>query len=91
MGAKNCIGNFYFLYALYILDNYCASTGVICGTQKIGYVFFDRPFHKPLFDTENLLKKLDNAVKNYGYIPLSLNYFYRIAGGVDLIRLYDTE
>lgn len=59
--------------------------------QKINYVFFDRPFHKPLPDTEKLLKELDNAVKDFGYVPLSLKYFYKIVGGVDFAWNYEKE
>ena len=59
--------------------------------KEIGYIFFDRPFHKPLPDTEKLLEKLDNAVKDYGYVPLSLRYFYKIVGGVDFAWNYEVE
>jgi hypothetical protein len=57
--------------------------------KEIGYIFSDRPFHKPLSNTEKLLEKLDNAVIDYGYVPLSLKYFYKIVGGVDFAWDYE--
>ena len=59
--------------------------------KKTGYVFFNRPLNKPSPETEMLLIKLDNAVKEYGYIPLSLKYFYKIVGSVDFAWNYETE
>ena len=51
--------------------------------KNIDYLFktefeynFQRPLHKPLPDTDTLLKKLDKAVEPYGFVPLSLKYFY---------------
>jgi hypothetical protein len=59
--------------------------------KKLNYVFSDRPFHKPLPNTEKLLAQLDKAVKPYGYVPLSLKYFYKIVGGVDFAWNYEKE
>lgn len=59
---------------------------------RIGYVFktefkhnFEKPLHIPLKNTESLLNKLDIAIKPFGYVPLSLKYFYRIVGGVNFV------
>lgn len=41
--------------------------------------------------TDKLLKKLDKAVASYGYVPLSLQYFYKIVGGVNFGWDYDTN
>jgi len=64
--------------------------------KLINYLFtakpkhnFEKPLHKPLPDTEELLKQLENAVKHLGYIPLSLKFFYRIVGGVNFVWDYD--
>lgn len=64
--------------------------------QKINYQFktsfeynFQRPLHPPLINTEKLLIKLDNAVRPFGYVPLSLKYFYRIVGGVNFTWDYN--
>jgi hypothetical protein len=50
---------------------------------------FEKPLHSPLPDTDFLLKQLDRAVKPFGYIPLSLKYFYKIVGGVNFVWDYD--
>lgn len=52
---------------------------------------FERPLHKPLPDTAILLQKLDEAVKPFGFVPLSLKYFYKIVGGVNFGWHYDTN
>lgn len=66
--------------------------------KSIGYLFktefnhnFERPRHKPLQDTDIMLDKLDKAVKPFGYVPLSLKYFYRIVGGVNFVWDYETS
>ena len=59
--------------------------------KNINYVFFDRPYHKPLPNTDKLLNKLDRAVKDFGFVPLSLKYFYKIVGGVDFAWNYNKE
>jgi hypothetical protein len=55
--------------------------------KNINYLFrtefeynFQRPLGKPLPDTEQLLVKLENAVRPFGFVPLSLKMFYRIVG-----------
>ncbi len=59
---------------------------------KIDYLFkidfkfnFERPLHPPLENTELLLKELEFTVKDFGFVPLSLKYFYRIVGGVNFV------
>jgi hypothetical protein len=66
--------------------------------KNINYLFktsfeynFQRPLIKPLPDTENLLAKLDGAVKPFGYVPLSLKIFYRIVGACNFGWDYDTN
>lgn len=65
---------------------------------NINYLFkkdykynFERPLHKPLPDTESLLSVLKESVSDYGFIPLSLEYFYKIVGGVNFIWDYETS
>lgn len=38
----------------------------------------------PSADTSQLLARLDQAVKPFGFLPLSLKFFYRIVGGTNL-------
>ncbi|WP_205942934.1 hypothetical protein [Pedobacter frigidisoli] len=66
--------------------------------KVFGYLFkpepiynFDKPLHKPLPDTAILLEKLDHAVKPFGYVPLSMKFFYRIVGGVNFVWDYETN
>jgi len=66
--------------------------------KSINYLFktdfkhnFERPLHKPLPDTDTLLNKLDKAVKPFGFVPLSLKYFYKIVGGVNFVWDYETS
>jgi hypothetical protein len=66
--------------------------------KNINYLFkaepkynFEKPLHKPLLDTKNLLEKLDNAVKPFGFVPLSLKYFYQIVGSVNFVWDYETN
>lgn len=65
---------------------------------NINYIFktefkhnFDRPLHKPLPDTNFLLDRLDEDVKPFGFVPLSLKYFYKIVGGVNFVWDYETN
>lgn len=65
---------------------------------KIDYQFktefnfnFEKPLHKPLSNTEKLLQKLDKSVQDFGYVPLSLKYFYKIVGGVNFCWDYETN
>lgn len=39
--------------------------------------------------TARLLTKLEKAVKPFGFVPLSLKYFYEIVGGVNFVWDYD--
>lgn len=64
--------------------------------KSINYLFksepeynFERPLHKPLPDTKILLEKLDNVVRPYGFVPLSLKFFYKIVGGVNFVWDYE--
>lgn len=66
--------------------------------QQLNYLFnvephynFEKALHSPLADTEMLLHKLDEAVKPFGHVPLSLKYFYRIVGGVNFVWDYHTN
>ena len=66
--------------------------------NHINYLFktdfkynFERPLHKPLPNTDRLLTQLDKAVKPFGFVPLSLKYFYQIVGGVNFGWDYDTN
>lgn len=66
--------------------------------KNINYLFkteirynFERPLHKPLPETNVLLDKLEKAVKPFGFVPLSLTYFYKIVGGVNFVWDYDTN
>lgn len=66
--------------------------------KYIGYLFkvkfeynSEQPLIKPLADTEELLTKLDNAVKSFGFVPLSLKMFYRIVGACNFAWDYDTN
>ncbi|MGC4034914.1 MAG: hypothetical protein QM764_03060 [Chitinophagaceae bacterium] len=66
--------------------------------KEINYLFntkpkynFEKPIHKPLTDTNILLEKLENSIKPFGYVPLSLKYFYKIVGGVNFVWDYNTD
>jgi hypothetical protein len=66
--------------------------------KSINYLFktepdynFEKPLHKPLHDTDILLQQLDKAVKPFGFVPLSLKYFYKIVGGVNFVWDYETS
>ncbi|MDO1451946.1 hypothetical protein Q0590_37100 [Rhodocytophaga aerolata] len=66
--------------------------------NKIDYLFktqfegnFERPLHKPLPDTGSLLQQLDKAVEPFGFVPISLKYFYKIVGGVNFVWDYETN
>lgn len=59
---------------------------------KIGAEYnFEKPLHKPLPDTDTLLLQLDKAVEPFGFVPLSMKFFYKIVGGVNLVWDYDTS
>lgn len=66
--------------------------------KKIDYLFntnpqynFEKPLHKPLANTQTLLNRIDKAVKVFGFVPLSLKYFYKIVGGVNFAWDYNTN
>ncbi len=52
---------------------------------------FEKPLHKPLENTESLIEKLDFSVSPFGFVPLSLKYFYRIVGGVNFVWDFETN
>jgi hypothetical protein len=65
---------------------------------SIGYLFktnykfnFEKPLHGPIENTEFLIKKIDTAVRPFGFVPLSLKYFYRIVGGVNFVWDFETD
>lgn len=65
---------------------------------EINYLFktdfkfnFERPLIKPLPETNELLSKLDEAVKPFGFVPTSLKIFYRIVGACNFQWDYDTN
>lgn len=65
---------------------------------EIGYAFkidckhnFEKPIHAPLAHTELLLEQLDLAVQPFGFVPLSLKYFYRIVGGVNFAWNFEAK
>ena len=64
---------------------------------KMNYLFnkapesnFQRPLHPPIQNTDELLKRLDEEVEPFGFVPLSLKYFYKIVGGVNFCWDYET-
>jgi hypothetical protein len=66
--------------------------------KNINYLFkkefdynFQRPLIKPLEDTEQLLAKLENAVRPFGFVPMSLKMFYRIVGACNFGWDYETN
>lgn len=63
--------------------NYCFTANTMYNFQK--------PLHPPLPNTNILLNQLDLSVKPFGFVPLSLKYFYKIVGGVNFVWDYDTN
>lgn len=66
--------------------------------QEIGYQLktefshsFEKPLQAPFANTEALLDKLKNAIKPFGHIPLSLQYFYKYVGGVNFVWDFDNH
>ena len=60
---------------------------ILAELRQINYAFktefkynFERPVLKPLSNTNDLLLKLENIVKDFGQIPYSLKLFYKIVG-----------
>ncbi|QLC66983.1 hypothetical protein LPB248_11950 [Flavobacterium sp. LPB0248] len=63
---------------------------------NINYLFktefqfnFERPLVNPLPKTDSLLKELDESVKSFGFVPLSLKMFYKIVGACNFGWDYD--
>jgi hypothetical protein len=52
---------------------------------------FERPLIKPLPNTDYLLTKLDNSLKQFGFVPLSLKTFYKVVGACNFAWDYDTN
>ncbi len=52
---------------------------------------FEKSLHRPLPDTDILLQQLDEAVKPFGFVPLSMKFFYKIVGGVNFVWDYETN
>ena len=51
----------------------------------------ERPLLRPLPDTDELLIKLDDAVSDFGQIPLSLKLFYKIVGTCNFAWDYESK
>ncbi|MES2277576.1 MAG: hypothetical protein V4592_16245 [Bacteroidota bacterium] len=69
---------------------------ILSELKSIGYVLndesglnFQKPLLAPLPNTDHLLIKLDNAVSDFGYVPVSLKLFYSIVGSCNLGWNYD--
>jgi hypothetical protein len=59
---------------------------------KTDFAFnFERPFLKPLADTEKLLARLDKAVRPFGFVPISLKMFYKMVGACNFGWDYETN
>lgn len=65
---------------------------------NINYLFktdfqfnFERPLLNPLPNTDSLLEKLEESVKPFGFVPLSLKMFYKIVGACNFGWDYDTN
>ena len=43
----------------------------------------EMPIHAPLPDTDALLVQLQSSVAQFGHVPFSLQYFYKLVGGVN--------
>jgi hypothetical protein len=52
---------------------------------------FERPLIKPLPNTDYLLTKLDNSLKQFGFVPLSIKTFYKVVGACNFAWDYDTN
>ncbi|MEO6632851.1 MAG: hypothetical protein ABIN13_14045 [Mucilaginibacter sp.] len=51
----------------------------------------ERPLLRSLLDTDVLLVKLNNAISDFGQIPLSLKLFYKIVGSCNFAWDYDSR
>jgi len=61
-----------------------------CFKTKFKYNF-ERPLIKPLADTEQLLANLEDALRPFGFVPLSLKMFYKIVGACNFAWDYETN
>lgn len=52
---------------------------------------FERPLINPLPNTDVLLEKLNESVKPFGFVPLSLKMFYKIVGACNFAWDYETN
>ena len=66
--------------------------------KKLNYVFksefqcnSDTPLLNPLPNKGTLLTELEEAVKDFGYVPVSLKLFYEIVGSVDFSWDYELQ
>jgi hypothetical protein len=58
--------------------------------REIGYSF-EAPLNKPLVDTKELLTQLEESVKPFGSVPLSLKLFYKVVGSCNFAWDYETN
>ena len=66
--------------------------------NHINYVFktefdsnSDKPLLSPLLNTDKLIAELDEAVSDFGKVPLSLKLFYKIVGTCNFAWDYETQ
>ncbi|WP_433834410.1 hypothetical protein [Flavobacterium anhuiense] len=52
---------------------------------------FERPLLKPLHNRDLLLQKLEESVKPFGFVPLSLKMFYQIVGSCNFAWDYNVN
>lgn len=75
--------NLSVIYEALLRDNYHFK-------KQIEYSF-DHPLLKPLPNVEELLNTLDEAVKPFGFVPLSIKTFYRVVGSCNFAWDYTTN
>lgn len=59
--------------------------------DRRNYRFFRHPLLAPLPNTEELLRQLDNSIRPFGFVPLTLKMFYRIVGACNFGWNYETH
>lgn len=66
--------------------------------KALNYVFnedpfsaMEEPFVKPFASTDQLLLNVQQRLQPFGYVPVSLHYFYKYVGGVDFSWNYDEQ
>ncbi|OXA81868.1 hypothetical protein SAMN05444397_105289 [Flavobacterium aquidurense] len=52
---------------------------------------FERPLIKPFSNTDSLLQQLDESIKPFGFVPISLKMFYKIVGACNFGWDYETN